>query len=768
MSAETAEAFEAGAAKVEITPPLGVPLNGYGERMGRGALSVHDPLWARCLYLDDGDTKVFLVNADLCLISPELRTRVLELAPKIVPSDHIILTATHTHNGPGGMSRPLPFRLVSGRFMPDLLENTARKIASVMQAAYDARKTATIGYGTAQQQVLSKNRRHDDGPIDEQIGVIRVDDAEGKNIAIVANFAAHPTLVPSQDLFAISADYPGVFYNELEAMSDPGSIALFTNGAEGNQACADPEKHGSRWSRIDSIGRLLAIRVKETANAIQCGVAKLRVASATVDLPPTASADFVPSKAFLQILEINDLLITFVPGEPCVEIGLELRRQARERGYAEQFTVGLANDYLGYFVPAECYSHPEYEAGMNFYGPRIAEWCYREFGKLMDRGEAPPEKTPPAPAPAEPAPLGEVRRVVLAGSSYEIGYARGALLAEEIRQAFQERIVAPVESGAAIPDDGWWKLAPPFLDLTPVALTRLATGARPFLGGLSEDIVSEVEGLAAGAGLPFDAAWLLQCAPVFGEEDGAELFYRAPYCTLFAVVGEKAGGGLIVGRNLDWKDPEPPLVVEYRPRSGRRFVQVGFNWNVGVFTGMNEAGLVVCAERALDLGNPSADGAPVEFVLRDVLQKADNVKEAVGLIGAAKHLRGYRVLVADPGMTDTQVIDLGRWVGVRKPKDGLLFGSDPADKDLEASARMRYARAAELLGTLETVTVADAERVLRDAAPAPAELGSILNPQTRHSVVFEPRARRMRIAVTGEDGRLGPSATFNFDEEDAP
>ena len=118
LAAVAAAGLEAGAAKIEITAPLGTPLNGYGDRLGRGAVAVHDPLWSRALYLDDGETRLFLVNVDLCVIHPALRQRVLELAPREVPPEHIILTATHTHSGQGGMLEEFPFRIVSGRLCP--------------------------------------------------------------------------------------------------------------------------------------------------------------------------------------------------------------------------------------------------------------------------------------------------------------------------------------------------------------------------------------------------------------------------------------------------------------------------------------------------------------------------------------------------------------------------------------------------------------------------------------------------------------------------
>ena len=96
LCAGAAGAMEAGAAKVEITPELGTPLAGSYQRMGRGATAVHDPFYVRALYLEDGETQVFLVSADLAAISPELREAVLERPLHDVPRENVFLTATHT------------------------------------------------------------------------------------------------------------------------------------------------------------------------------------------------------------------------------------------------------------------------------------------------------------------------------------------------------------------------------------------------------------------------------------------------------------------------------------------------------------------------------------------------------------------------------------------------------------------------------------------------------------------------------------------------
>lgn len=232
-----AAALEAGAAKTDITAPIGTPLNGYGARMGRDSTGVHDPIWSRALYLDDGQTRLFLVSLDLVAVNPELRKRVLELAPSVVPPENIILTATHTHSGHGGMSRSIPIKFVSGRFIPEVLEATAAGIAESMRNAYDKRRRAALGYAVGKQTGLSVNRRYSGGPVEELLGVILVEDADGNPISCVTHFTAHPTSVGDDDFYQFSADYPGYYYLEMESLLGGECVPLFLNGAQGNQHC---------------------------------------------------------------------------------------------------------------------------------------------------------------------------------------------------------------------------------------------------------------------------------------------------------------------------------------------------------------------------------------------------------------------------------------------------------------------------------------------------------------------------------------------------
>ena len=746
-------ALVAGASKVQLAVPEGASLLSHGRRPIHAATKTHDPLWVRCLYLRDGDTLIYLVGADLFMINRELRERVYRLASGLASRENIILSAPHIHNGPGGMSRAIVSRWSSGRFRPDILEQTAQTVLQAMEEASNAARRATIGYGTGRQLVLSRSTLGANEPIDNQIGVIRVDDSDGAPIAIVANFAAHPTTVPRENALEFSADYPGRFYEALEALASPGCVAIFLNGAMANQVCANPEG-ATGWEHANSIGSLLAIRAKEISNAIVCREAPISVHYAEVAMPLTLAANFLPRNTVLQTLEIDKLLITFFPGEPSVEIGLELRRQALARGYDAQFSVAPANDFQMGFLDGRTFTQDPSETVPSHYGPGIDRWIHREFGKLMTRGVS---------ADAEAVPPGVLSSVAGAvkltsrGTAYAIGHQRGTAFRDSIRARYEERVVQVIENDSLFPQSVPWKLAPEFLDLTALALPQLARNLRPLLTPLSDSTREALRGMADGAGLPFDGFWLLQCAATHLSPAKQGLLFPVPLCTMFAVIGDRAGAdGLLVGRSLDWNEAEPAAVVESYPQDENASIQVGFTWNGGVFSGMNGAGLVLSVERMEHLGDSDFSVPPIELILRSVLDQATSLAGVQAALERVPGLRGYHVLAATPAGPDAAVFELGADLVVRRAKDGLLLGADPDSERLGASARTRYRRVAELLAGERIVALSEMQDVLRDREPGKSGRERIFNELTRHAVTFAPKIGTVYVAFPGEDGSLPP------------
>jgi len=762
--ASRGQALEAGAAKVEITPAPGVPLNGYSARMGKGAVGVHDPLWARCVYLDDGQTQVYLVSLDLVVINKELYQKVLDYAPSRINPHGIILTATHTHNGTGGMVESLLFRWISGPFMPEVLDDTARKVVAAMEEAYAKRQRATIGVGVGKQDDLAENRRYPGGPADEQVGVIRVDDADGNAIAILASIAAHPTTTPEEAAFEFSADFPGYYCDEMERLTNPGCVAMFLNGAMGDQRRGNPDNE-TGWERPEWIGKTLATKAKIIANDIECDKETLHVGYADPEMPRSLAAPFLSPRTVLMTLEVGDTLLTFWPCEPTVEVGLEWRRQALERGYAHEISVSCANDHRFYVVPQGQYSELNYESAMTFYGPDLASWYYRQFSKLITKGE--PIEDPPTPEAPQVESIANGNLVRLEGQPYEIGYQRGELFKQAIRDAFQRSVVARLDDGSWLPVQEPWSTLPSFLNQTPIALVRLGIGARPYLSKAADTVYEETLGMAHGADLPFDVVWLLQCVSAMSARADVAEYYRDPFCTMFAVTGDRAGADdCLVGRNFDWPDAgELSVVWEVSQPGARRFVQVGFPWNVGVFTAMNDAGLVVCVERVEALGLPRNDGAPLETVLRNMMQKADDVDDALDTLKSIVGMRGYSVLVADASGPDATRVEYGEVLRFTRPDDGLLLGSDPKSERIDPAGRVRYDRVAQLLDDERIVAVGEIEKVLRDRDDSREGMEAILNDQIGHSVIFEPKALRIHVAFRTGPGQLGEYTTLSLGED---
>jgi hypothetical protein len=73
--------FRAGAARINLDPPLGLPMVGYGARNAQGVL---DPLQARALVLSDGTRTLALVTLDLCFLFdvPEMEQIRAAVRPK--------------------------------------------------------------------------------------------------------------------------------------------------------------------------------------------------------------------------------------------------------------------------------------------------------------------------------------------------------------------------------------------------------------------------------------------------------------------------------------------------------------------------------------------------------------------------------------------------------------------------------------------------------------------------------------------------------------
>ncbi len=214
--------MKVGAAMADITPPLGMPMIGYGPARTAGATGVHDPLMARVIVAEGEDgTSVGLVVADLVWVEPRLQSLIAAevLERTGIPRERLQLAGTHTHSGPG-------FPEAS-----DVETEIGHKIADAVARAWEQRRPAEAAVGVGEVHGIGANRRPNGGPVDDRVTVARFDGVDGRPIATLVNYGCHPTTL-GPDNMLYTADFPGEVCRAVDA--ELGGVTVFSTGPQGD------------------------------------------------------------------------------------------------------------------------------------------------------------------------------------------------------------------------------------------------------------------------------------------------------------------------------------------------------------------------------------------------------------------------------------------------------------------------------------------------------------------------------------------------------
>lgn len=452
----------AGVAEGPLRVPVGAPLGGYlrppvaGEQFGsqtpdhhtdvhegedgdgvpllappdeaRNALSpytvymppsrgYHDALVTKALVLDDGHDVVTIVKNDLIGMIDEVTVAVaarVEAATGADIADGLIMTATHTHDGPGAVANDSVryFWLAMDAYQPELFDRLVGDIAAVIIDAYENRVPARFGHATGQEaraDSLNSFRRSrspwtaervaEQDALRRRIGILRVDEVDPdtgatvRPLGIVLNYQAHGIVFDVEN-FHFSGDALAGAERAMEASFDEPVAVLYVQGPAGD---VSPRADGApKLQRIDRFGQLLAEQALEVWAGIEefttdpdVEAVSQRIALNRETLgyegdeypyewgavqcnndgfedqcipatPPDAwdladnghaeNASFVPLDTRVTAARIGDLALLAQPGEPLVEYGLRLL-EASPFGYDRTFIFGFSQDHVGYLLP---------------------------------------------------------------------------------------------------------------------------------------------------------------------------------------------------------------------------------------------------------------------------------------------------------------------------------------------------------------------------------------------------------------------------------
>jgi len=352
------EALTGGAARREITPPVGGAMYGYSARGAAVSVGIHDPLLARALVLRSEENHLVLITLDLGGISRESMQVVRDAVKESVALENLLFAVSHSHSS-GAFQRDFP-----SAEAPWARDVEAQIIEACNEAANNLVPVKIgVGWGRLEEghnrrlvkehdevEMLWSNRdRIPTAPVDHAVGVIRVETQDGTPLATLVNFTCHPVVLGPDNL-NISADYPGAMARRVE--ENVGGQCMFLQGA-----CGDINPYGDKtpvaeggFEEMARMGYALADEALRISNDITEFAQDLAITfhSETVPLAMRRSRD--PDKtidAEINTATIGDhIALAAFPGEFFVEHGLSLKERSK---FAHTFFVGYCNGGLGYF-----------------------------------------------------------------------------------------------------------------------------------------------------------------------------------------------------------------------------------------------------------------------------------------------------------------------------------------------------------------------------------------------------------------------------------
>lgn len=405
--------IRAGAAKVDVTPER-YPVIVNGGFLAATAGKAESPLHVRALALDDGSVRLAIAVVDSCMLPRELLDEAKEIARKAtgLAAERMLVSATHTHSAPSAMGC-LGTPLDAG-YAATLPAKIARAIGEAVERLAPAR----VGWAVApapdhthcRTWIRRPDRMLDDpfggktvrnnmhpgyqspdvvgpsGPSDPDLSLLSVQTAEGRPLALLANYSMHYFGAP-----AVSADYFGVFCRKLEERArarDPEApfVAILSQGTSGDQHWMDyggPRKAVGIEEYAEALAGIAEAAARgiehREAASLAMAEAKLRLRRRVADdarlrwargivegmggRPPKTRPEVYAHEQLilaaeperelkLQAIRIGELGIAAIPDEVYAITGLKIKAQSP---LAPAFTIELANGSEGYIPPPELF-----------------------------------------------------------------------------------------------------------------------------------------------------------------------------------------------------------------------------------------------------------------------------------------------------------------------------------------------------------------------------------------------------------------------------
>jgi len=341
----------AGTARINITPIHDEP--------------IHDSLYARVLILELNEVKLAFVSVDQGIYTSE---KVEKVCKERYGVSQLFLSSSHTHS--------------SGKLDADYVaDRIIKAVGFAMKDTFSARISAgsncfpQLGFNRlivredghsreswySDDHYTSENpERIPFGPVDPEVGVIKIEDLNGQARAILMNYACHADIVCQN--YEISADYPRVACHKVEEAFGKQLTCLFMQGAAGDiesliissRRNGPKDKFKTDYRTIERVGGLLAYETVKLSKSLTQAVQKetnIRYLDDSLGFVGRFNKSDKFNIHLATILINENILIATCPGEPFIRLQLDWKKKMRETGsipflFGYTWNKGTWPDYI--------------------------------------------------------------------------------------------------------------------------------------------------------------------------------------------------------------------------------------------------------------------------------------------------------------------------------------------------------------------------------------------------------------------------------------
>ena len=266
-----------GSSEIDITPEPGAELSGFAARK-QPSVGIVDPLFAKAIYLVDGDEKVLCIHCDLLELDREIVVNFRHwVQQKLGLKDNqVTISATHTHSG------PCTVRLrEAGTYDPAYVATLRSRLQQVAQRAMEKTEPCEIIAVEGRIGLAHDRRKTSSSHTDPRVASVGFRRGNGTYAAVLVNYPIHPVALGATNRY-VSADIPGRVAHCVTQQLPGKPVVLVTNGASGN---LNPPAENVSYDQIAKWGEEIAGGVGPLLiKAAPMAGARLSVASRIIPL----------------------------------------------------------------------------------------------------------------------------------------------------------------------------------------------------------------------------------------------------------------------------------------------------------------------------------------------------------------------------------------------------------------------------------------------------------------------------------------------------